>query len=75
GNADTSGASGDVGTVIVRLDDPFIGPVLATLTVPPATGRLDVASVQAMIGPVSGLHDVFVCFDRPGIVVANLAFS
>ncbi|GLW30784.1 glycoside hydrolase family 3 protein [Actinoplanes regularis] len=75
GDADISGASGDVGTVVVRLDDPFIGPVLATLTVPPATGRLDVASVQAMIGPVSGLHDVFVCFDRPGIVVANLAFS
>lgn len=71
----SSDSSADTGTVVVRLDDPFTGPVLATLVIPQATGRLDVASTRASIGPVSGAHDVFVVFGQPGIAVATLAFS
>jgi beta-glucosidase len=68
-------SAGDGGTITLRLDDPFSGPVLATLTVPPVTTRLAVAPVQAVISPVNGAHDVFVLFDRPGIAVVTLAFS
>ncbi|WP_436523061.1 glycoside hydrolase family 3 C-terminal domain-containing protein [Actinoplanes sp. HUAS TT8] len=68
-------SSGDGGTVTLRLDDPFSGPVLATLTIPPVTDRLGVVSVRAPIGPVSGVHDLFVLFDRAGLAVATLAFS
>ncbi len=68
------GGTGGAGTVTVRLDDPFTGPVLATLAIPPAGGRLDTVPVRAPIGPVSGVHDVYVLFERPGITMANLAF-
>ncbi|BCY06013.1 glycoside hydrolase family 3 protein [Actinoplanes sp. L3-i22] len=88
-----SGVAADA--IVVRLDDPLTGPILATLTIPPAdhtppvppadhtspvpsngAGRLlDVTSVRAPIGPVSGVHDVFVVFGGPGIAVATLAFS
>ncbi|MFI1989900.1 glycoside hydrolase family 3 C-terminal domain-containing protein [Actinoplanes sp. NPDC020271] len=70
--ADSAGGSA---TVTLRLDDPFTGPILAILTIPQAGGRFDVASARAPIGPVSGVHDVFVVFDQPGIAVATLAFS
>ncbi|MCW2136393.1 glycoside hydrolase family 3 protein [Actinoplanes cyaneus] len=68
-------SAGDSATVTLRLDDPLTGPVLAILTIPRAEGRLDVASARAPIGPVGGVHDVFVVFDQPGIAVATLAFS
>ncbi|BCJ44756.1 sugar hydrolase [Actinoplanes ianthinogenes] len=68
-------AAGPSGTVTLRLNDPFTGPVLATVPVPPVTDRLAVAPARATIGPVSGTHDLYLVFDSPDVTVAHLAFS
>ena len=60
-------------TVVLRLDDPLSGPILAALTSPATGGEL--AEVTAPASPVSGTHDLFVLFDQPGVTVATLSFQ
>ncbi|GAA4925042.1 glycoside hydrolase family 3 C-terminal domain-containing protein [Actinoplanes utahensis] len=57
-------------SVVLRLDDPFTGPILATLT----TSGGEPAEVSAPVPPTSGQHALFVLFDTPGITVATLSF-
>ncbi|WP_203825156.1 glycoside hydrolase family 3 protein [Actinoplanes palleronii] len=55
------------GPLTLRLSDPLSGPVLATL---PAT-----AGATATIGPVSGVHDLFLVFEDPDTTVTTLSFT
>ncbi|WIM97505.1 glycoside hydrolase family 3 C-terminal domain-containing protein [Actinoplanes oblitus] len=68
-------AAGTSGTLTLRLDDPFTGPVLAVLPAPPTADRLTVAPAHAPIGPVSGIHDLYVLFDTPDLTAATVTFA
>jgi len=71
----TASSPGDGGAITLRLGDPLSGAVLAVLPASPATGRGALTEARAPIGPVSGVHDVFVVFDRPDVTVATLSFT
>jgi len=65
---DTSGVraahvGGHGGTVSVRADDPFSGPLLAAL----------VPGQRASTATVDGVHDVYVVFDSAGTTITELA--
>ncbi len=64
---DTSGVraahvDGHGGTVSVRADDPFSGPLLASL----------VPGQRVSTAPVDGVHDVYVVFDSAGTTITGL---
>jgi beta-glucosidase len=64
---DTSGVraahvDGHGGTVSVRADDPFSGPLLASL----------VPGQRVSTTPVDGVHDVYVVFDSAGTTITGL---
>ncbi|MEU4419333.1 glycoside hydrolase family 3 C-terminal domain-containing protein [Actinoplanes sp. NPDC024001] len=71
----TASAAFDGGSLTVRLDDPYSGPVLATLPIPQSTSREALTELSAAIPPVPGVHSVFLQFDAPGITVAQLSFE
>jgi beta-glucosidase len=71
----TTAAGPGGGSVTIRLDDPYAGPVLAGFAVPEVTGREELTEVVARIRPVPGVHDVFVQYDRPGVTVAQISFE
>ncbi|WP_433793665.1 glycoside hydrolase family 3 C-terminal domain-containing protein [Actinoplanes sp. CA-252034] len=56
-------------SIVLRLDDPYSGPILATL---PAAAPGEVA---APIPPVTGTHALFVLFGHPGVTVTSLSFT
>ncbi|SDT69010.1 glycoside hydrolase family 3 protein [Actinoplanes derwentensis] len=60
------------GLVVLRLDDPISGPILATLPAPVAAEPID---VSAPVPPVSGTHDLFVLFEQEHLTVASLTFG
>jgi beta-glucosidase len=61
---------GNSGAVVLRLDDPISGPVLATLPVPSTGGE-----VESPISAVTGTHALFVLFERAGVTITALTFT
>jgi beta-glucosidase len=61
--------------VVLRRDDPLAGPVLATLTVPPTGSRYEFVDVTAPLADVSGVADVYLVFDAPDTIVAELGLT
>ncbi|MEU4624503.1 glycoside hydrolase family 3 C-terminal domain-containing protein [Actinoplanes sp. NPDC023801] len=68
-----AGSADVASTIVIRLDDPLGGPVVATLTIPPTAGAL--TEVTAPIPQLTGTHAVFVLFDTPATTLATLSFS
>ncbi|GIF40927.1 glycoside hydrolase family 3 protein [Actinoplanes xinjiangensis] len=63
-------ATGDSGaTIVLRLDDPLTGEILATL---PAEAP---GETTAPIPPLTGKHALFVLFGHPGLTVTSLSFT
>ncbi|WP_430783086.1 glycoside hydrolase family 3 C-terminal domain-containing protein [Actinoplanes sp. G11-F43] len=65
-------AAAELGEVVLRLDDPISGPVLAGL---PAVVAAEPVQVSASVAPVSGVHDLFVIFEAEGVTVTSLLFD
>ncbi|HWS32355.1 MAG TPA: glycoside hydrolase family 3 C-terminal domain-containing protein [Actinoplanes sp.] len=66
------GAATTGGSMVLRLDDPVSGPVLATLPVPVVP---EPAEVSAPVPPVNGVHDLFVLFEQPGLTAVSVIFG
>jgi beta-glucosidase len=62
-------------TVWLRRDDPLAGPVLATITVPPTGSRHEFTELAAEVVDASGIADLYLVFDAPETIVAELGFS
>ncbi|GAA1603682.1 glycoside hydrolase family 3 protein [Actinoplanes couchii] len=65
-------AAEELGEVVLRLDDPISGPVLASL---PAVVGAEPVQVSAPVSPVSGVHDLFVLFEQGGVTATALTFD
>ncbi|GIF73024.1 glycoside hydrolase family 3 protein [Asanoa siamensis] len=63
-------AAGEGTRLTVRLDDPFSGPVAASLSAPPG----DWAEVSAPLAAVPGAHDVYLALGAAGTRVAAIEF-
>lgn len=57
------------GTLVLRLDDPWDGPLLATVAIP-ATGAHALLPVRAGTSAASGIHDLFLVLDA-GLTVGS----
>ncbi|MDI6101932.1 glycoside hydrolase family 3 C-terminal domain-containing protein [Actinoplanes sp. NEAU-A12] len=75
GGMNTTDGSRAGGSVLLRLDDPISGPILATIAVPVAPTDGELFEVTAPLPPVTGVHALFVLFEQPGITVATLSFE
>ncbi|MEV0895837.1 glycoside hydrolase family 3 C-terminal domain-containing protein [Actinoplanes sp. NPDC049802] len=53
------------GEIVLRLDDPLSGPILATLGTPAATP----------VPPATGVHDLFVLYSTPDTTVTTITFD
>jgi beta-glucosidase len=62
-------------TATLRRDDPLAGPVLATITVPPTGSRHAFTEVTAAVSGAAGVADVYLVFDAPDTIVAELGLS
>jgi beta-glucosidase len=63
-------------TVTLRRDDPLAGPLLATVTVPPTGSRHEFTEVEsALTGTAAGVADVYLVFDAPDTIVAELGLA
>ncbi|MFC7532571.1 glycoside hydrolase family 3 C-terminal domain-containing protein [Actinoplanes sp. GCM10030250] len=71
----TVAARAEGGSITLRLDDPYAGPALATVSVPVITGREEVAEVVVPISEASGIHAVFVLYDAADITAASISFE
>ncbi|MCA2213137.1 glycoside hydrolase family 3 C-terminal domain-containing protein [Jidongwangia harbinensis] len=58
----------------VRLDEPFSGPVAATLEVPATGDRHAWADVTAPVTGAAGVHDVYLILGTAGARVASVGF-
>ncbi|GGN67715.1 sugar hydrolase [Actinoplanes lobatus] len=53
------------GEIVLRLDDPLSGPILATLN----------TTASTPVPPVTGTHDLFVLYSTPDTTVTTIAFT
>jgi beta-glucosidase len=63
--AEVSKATAGDGAIVVRLDDPRRGRVVATLPVPSTGDKYAWTTVSAALAPTRGIHDVFLTFSAP----------
>ena len=63
--ARVSKATAGDGAIVVRLDDPRRGRVVATLPVPSTGDRYTWTTVSAGLARTGGIHDVYLTFSAP----------
>ncbi|HEY8474108.1 MAG TPA: glycoside hydrolase family 3 C-terminal domain-containing protein [Natronosporangium sp.] len=65
----------DPAAVTLRRDDPLAGSVLATVTVPPTGSRHRFTELTAAVTGASGVTDLYLVFDQPDTIVAEVALG
>jgi beta-glucosidase len=62
-------------SVTLRAGDPLAGPVLGLAVVPPTGGRYEFTEVTAALTGAEGILDLYLVFDAPDTIVAELGLA
>ncbi|MCG5219535.1 glycoside hydrolase family 3 protein [Streptosporangium sp. KLBMP 9127] len=66
-------ASSTEGAVLtLRLDDPLLGQVAATVPVPRTASRYEPSEIRCALAGTGGLHDLYVVFENDGVTLSTL---
>jgi beta-glucosidase len=73
--AELSRAGGGPAAVTLRLDDPLDGPVIGAPATTCRPTRYAFATARAALDGATGVRDLFVVFDAPGVTLRTLTFE
>ncbi|SDD64420.1 glycoside hydrolase family 3 protein [Glycomyces harbinensis] len=71
----TARVAGQSSQLVLRVDDPLDGDVLAKIDTPTTGGVYDYEDVTVDLGPVEGVKDLYVTFESGPVRLASLGFA